>query len=245
MKRYLSVFALLADSTLYKIFAVLITMAAAESAWYYWRLHTEASFYLPEFERIMGNTKGFHIIFVIAFALIYGMLLKTAADFHGSSQTYTISRLSISRKKISLLAFLYTGGCLILLWAVQTGLYILFSSIYTELYRQTSYSIGLFLTSYYDAFFHGLFPRGFPEIHFRNAMLITGIAAQIGANAGNRVLRGFNAAGAIITAIYLFTMNSAYVQINQFLSFLCGPALILMFATSCFKADGEPEEALS
>lgn len=243
MKRYLSVFALLANTTLYKIFAVLIAMVFAECAWFYWQLQLPTEeLPLSGFERIMGDTKGFHIIFAIAFALIYGLLLRTAADFHSSSQTYTMSRLSVSRKKISLLAFLYTGGCLILIWAVQISLYILFSFIYTELNKENPYSAVLFLASYYDTFFHGLFPHGSPEIHFRNALLMAGIATQMGANAGNRTLKGFNVAAAIITALYFLTIT---VRNILFLSYLSGPALILMFATSCFKADEESKEALT
>ena len=154
MKKGVSVFALLARNTIYRILAVFVVMGTVE-IFSFWKkmqesLHSEGSF-----EQVIerSNQFGWYTIAFLTISLILGI---STCNF-GSMQGYTIKRLRMSEWKIFWIQSSYNLMCYILLMGVQLGLFLGMGQLYAAFHADVT-SQTLFLAFYRHDFMHSILP---------------------------------------------------------------------------------------
>lgn len=207
MKKQLSVFNLMATSSIYKITALLGIMGIIE-------------FFLFRRAMLAGPDPGtgtFHIeyvfdhslafwIFSIALVILTVLLCLTGYET-SSKQGYTLMRLSISEKNVFILQALYNTLCYFLLWSIQLlivfilGFYFVKNAPEEYVTNQT-----LFLAFYRNDFLHALLP--FEDIAIWAKNLVTFLAFGICSSgftyAQRRGKRGFELLLLLGAAIIFF-----------------------------------------
>ena len=115
MKKYVSVFSLMAKNSIYQIVGLLLLLVAADGAlaWYWVCVQ---GYGLSNLFR-SGNG-GFGLVLVVIFALIAAVQIRRG-DIYSGSQGYTVQRLAISEKAVAVLHILYNMLCWLILWGVQ------------------------------------------------------------------------------------------------------------------------------
>ena len=174
MKKHLSVFMLMAQSTIYKIIGVFIVMAAAEWSLFYARLKQGATGDRFNLELVVEES---HILwgFAIAFVLITILLCQTGCGF-SSKVGYTIKRLSISEKMVFFWQSLYNVICFCLFWMVQILLVFGFCNLYVKMAPEgyvTNQTV--FLAFYRSDFLHSLLPMEDVGFWIKNIMIVLGM----------------------------------------------------------------------
>ena len=207
MKKYLSVFNLIATSSIYKITGLFGIMGVIE-------------FFLFRMIMLAGpNENGtFHIeyvfeqsrtLWVFAAALLVLTVFLCATGYETSSkQGYTLKRLSISEKKVFALQALYNTLCYFLLWSMQLLFVFLLGFYFTnkapEMYvtNQT-----LFLAFYRNNFLHGLLPFEDVIIWIKNIFLFLGLGiCSAGFTMAQRKgKRAFELVILLVSTIFLFS----------------------------------------
>ncbi|MBR5488462.1 MAG: hypothetical protein IKV72_02060 [Firmicutes bacterium] len=118
MNKHLSVFKLLARSTILKILVILAVMVSAEVLIFTRQAEKMAGYAVGFFlEDIFGESFFFVCLFVAYFAV--GSVLCRTGSRPGNMQTYTLQRLGISEYAIMAWQSLWNLICFLLLWAVQ------------------------------------------------------------------------------------------------------------------------------
>ena len=113
MKRYLSVFALIAQNSIYRILGVLALLTAADATLAWYHLINRGYGVMNLF-----RSGGFGIVLAITFILMAAVLVRRG-DIYSGPQSYTMYRLGISEKSVFGLQILYCGLCWFILWGVQ------------------------------------------------------------------------------------------------------------------------------
>ena len=155
MKRYLSVFALIAQNSIYRIFGLLALMTAADAAlaWY----HIVHKGYGIENLFFSG---GFGIVLAVTFVLMAVVLIRYG-DIYSGSQGYTMLRLGISERAVFGLQSLYCGLCWFILWGVQLAAAFAVCKIYLTsptVSADVLKSQQMFLLFYTKPLLHSLLP---------------------------------------------------------------------------------------
>ena len=175
MKKHLSVIMLMARSSIYKVAALLITMAAVETGLFWYTLQqTEAGGSL-HLEWAVTES-GIGLIFGAAFLLLTYMICRTGSK-NGSQPGYTLQRLSISEKTVWIWQSVYNLTCYLLLWAAQILISMVLSRIYLS---QTPVTLigeqTVFLAYYRNDFLHCIMPLDDIWIWIRNGILAAAMA---------------------------------------------------------------------
>ena len=157
MKRYISVFSLIAQNSIYQFFGLLILLASADGllAWYWISVK---SYGLENLFR-SGNS-GFGIVLAVIFALMAVVQIRRG-DIYSGPQGYTMQRLAISEKAVALLQILYNMLCWIILWGFQVMIFFLICKFYYHLGEGASDPLDgqqIFLLFYISPLFHSLLP---------------------------------------------------------------------------------------
>ena len=162
MRKHLSVGILLAGSTIVPVIGLLMATAAVEAA----------LFFTPAAEeRYLFRTGGkMPLVCGIGFVGLCAVLTLTGS--FGSKTRYTLERLSVTERTVTLWQGIYNAVCLLIAWGAQLGLLLLF----WHLTRQTE-GAGLFgqeaFTYFYkNGFAHSLLPLSEPVRLLRNAVLL-------------------------------------------------------------------------
>lgn len=157
MRKHLSVFMLMARSSIYKVISVLILMTVAELGLFYGRMKVWAVGDTYNLEMMIDGSRVVGV-FGVAFVLITLFLCQTGCGF--SSKTgYTLRRLSISERWVFVWQSLYNMMCYSLLWFVQILVVFGLCNIYVSMAPEgfvTNQTI--FLAFYRNDFLHSLFP---------------------------------------------------------------------------------------
>ncbi len=130
MKKYSSVFAMIARTTLYKNLIVMFLMAAAQMMLFVLKLQN--------YERIgkwtlSGTVKDSFMIIPLAIGFfLVSLFLVKMGGFRGSNQGYLLNRLQITETEVFGLQALYNCICFVILWAVEVVVLMGASSIYVE-----------------------------------------------------------------------------------------------------------------
>ena len=171
MKKHVSVFMLMARSSIYKVISVLFLMAVVEYGLFYERMKVWAVGDTYNLEFMIDGSRILWV-FGIAFLLITIFLCQTGCGF--SSKTgYTLCRLSISERMVFVWQSIYNVMCYSLLWLVQIlvvfGICNLYVTMAPEGYvtNQT-----IFLAFYRNDFLHSLLPMEDAGFWIKNVLTI-------------------------------------------------------------------------
>lgn len=176
MRQYFSAIAIAARSTIYKILAIMILMTTVEIALFTAVVNKFPADYPFLLEEVIVQSK-IPFIFAITFLALCAILCMFGLNGYGSQVKYTINRLSISEKTISMLWSVYNIFCFILLWAVQLITVFLLSKIYLNSINSSFYNTHtVFLTFYNSDFLHSLLPLDEYSRYIRNIILILGLS---------------------------------------------------------------------
>lgn len=155
MKRYLSVFEMIARSSIYKVLLILVGMIAVEAAFFYNTVMHPEGLNIEEYI----DQSQYSLIFKIAYVLITLVIVLPGMNL-GSTQSYTLQRLRIKEKRIFWLQALYNTLSYVLLWGVQLVVILVSAMIYQK--NLPSAAIWshqtLFLAFYRSDFMHSILP---------------------------------------------------------------------------------------
>lgn len=174
----LSVWALLAKSTFYKILAVLLMMIATERLLFWKLLDKYRS--TDNLEDIISRFSP--VVFWAAFGLVFFILARTEGLWNSHSQ-YTLMRLRITQMQLFVCKSIYNLLCLAMLFAVQAGLVFWMAGLYAD--GQEIPQI-LFLAFYRSEFLHGLLPMAETGKWIRNLLLLLTFAVEAAGAIGQK-----------------------------------------------------------
>lgn len=157
MKRYISVFEMIARSSIYKVLLILVGMVAAESIAFYIRLQK-----FSETTRNVGEYiewSNYDLIFKIAYVLLTIVIVLPGMNL-GSTQSYTLQRLRIKEKRIFWLQALYNTLAYVLLWGAQLVMILVSVFVYSKNLPKDAIwnNQSVFLAFYQNDFMHSILP---------------------------------------------------------------------------------------
>lgn len=157
MKKHLSVFMLMARSTIYKHLSLLVLMAAVEGGLFCWLLARGNAGGGLGLETLIRQSRIIWV-FGACFVLMTVLLAMTGSE-GGSKLSYTLKRLSVSERWVFVWQSAYNTVCYLLLWAAQILIAVVLCRIY-EANAAAEYVSGqtVFLAFYRNNFLHALLP---------------------------------------------------------------------------------------
>lgn len=236
MRKHLSVFMLIARSSVYKLFLVMLGMAAAEIALV--ALVAEAKtlllFQLVESSRI-------YFVYIVAVALT--VIFSLGACSMGSAHPrYTLARLSVSYKVVMLWHWLYSALALLALWMWQAillyGISLWHHSVADAGYISHQ---SIFLSSFQSNFFHSVLPLDDFSRLMRNIVMVLAMGG-VCATGAHKIRRGQTGIFAAILLIGIFgaAFRSEHFAVNNdgFLMFVFALVLVISLY-GVFAGDAE------
>lgn len=155
MKKYFSVFEMIARSSIYKVLLVLTGMIAVEAAYFYHTMQYPGGILFEEYI----EQSEFALIFKITYILVTAILVFPGMNL-GSMQSYTLKRLRIKGNYVFLLQALYNFLAYMVLWGTQLVMVFacvaMYQSKMPDAVLWTNQSL-LFIF-YKNAFLYSLFP---------------------------------------------------------------------------------------
>ena len=170
MKRGFSVFLLMARSTIYKVLLVLLGMAVVECGLFLLVLRRGVTENGMSLESVIESSFAAWV-FILAFIVIAALLFSTGYDAKGR-RSYTLLRLSISRRQVFLWQSIYNLCIFLLLWMVQILAALFFCALYVR-FAPAEYVTHqtVFLAFYRNDFFHSILPLSEVILWVRNILL--------------------------------------------------------------------------
>lgn len=208
MKRHLSIWMLMARSTIYKVLGLFLGLIAADGALFAlmpWieeqKVRSVASLapgasVAVELERMF---QYFPVVFGVCLLALTAVLCLNGCEF-SAKQGYTLRRLRVSQREIFAWQMIHNAVCYLLLWAVQAGVAFAVCRAYTARYPDWVNSQTVFLAFYRNSFLHSLLPLADVWRYVRNAVLCVTLGMCA---AAFPVLqrRGRRSGGAVILAV--------------------------------------------
>lgn len=155
MKKYLSVFEMIARSSIYKVLLIIGVMLVSQAVCFYLSMISPSGIGIESYI----DQSQYSLIFKIAYVLITIVLVFQGMNL-GSVQSYTLQRLRIKEKKIFWLQSLYNFLAYMLLWGIQLVMILVSVTVYqknlpegVELTNQT-----MFIAFYRNDFMHSILP---------------------------------------------------------------------------------------
>lgn len=175
MKRHLSVMMLASRSTIYKVLALLIVMALAQTALFYFTLQNTADDIPVGLEELVNRSR-IALISAICFLLLCGLLSLTGCE-SGSKLGYTVRRLLVSEQAVVIWWSVYNAICILLFWIAQLAIALFLCRLYllrtdaTLVSNQT-----VWLAFYRNNFLHSLLPLAETSRYLRNGIFVLCLA---------------------------------------------------------------------
>ena len=169
MKKYASVFALYARSTMYRSLAVTLLGGAAQVLLLLLRLKTKAPA-LPE-DCITGSGAG--IALMITFLLLTAVLCVPGA---APGTKYTLSRLRVSEGAAFWLHTLSNAVIYLFFWAAEIAVFAGFTQYFIAARSPAAGAQALFLATYRTDLFHSLLPLRDWVLWLRNGLFIVSLS---------------------------------------------------------------------
>ncbi len=193
-----SMFALYACGSLYRVLAVLAGMILAEGISFYAvcrRLERSGTMAYPE---QMIELCLLKYIFLTALVLVAFLLIVTEGDRGGCRSSYTLFRLKVSRKQQFVVKTVYNFLCLMMVFAVQILAALVICRLYAErLPAELVSPQYLFLVFYRSEFLHCILPMADVEKWVCVFLLLLALAmdAAYGGNRNGQGRRGSDGNG--------------------------------------------------
>lgn len=235
MKKHLSVFMLMARSTVYKIIVLLAVMAAVEGGLFWLALSrgpTSSGFSL---ERVVQDGRMVWV-FGICFLLLTVLLSRACRRISGS---YTALRLSVSGGWVAFWQSVYNVLCYLLFWAVQILIAVVLCRLYTAR-APAEYVTGqtVFLAFYRSKFLHSLLPFEDAVFWVRNLVmaLALGVCAARRPGRADRGIWGHIVLIAVVVGFFLRGIGNAAAGLFAVLVVAAFAVYYIFF----FELEGEP-----
>lgn len=236
MRKHLSVFMLMARSSVYRLLAIMLGMAAAEIALIALapEAKTQLLFQLVESSRIF-------FVYIVAVALMMIFSLGSCSVGSGNPR-YTLARLNISDKAVMLWHWLYSAMALLALWMWQA---ILLYGI--SLWHYGAAEAGyvsrqsIFLSSFQSGFFHSVLPLDDFSRFMRNIVMVISMGG-VCATGAHKLRRGQKGIFAAILLIAVFggAFRAEHFAINNDGFLMFAFALVLVISLyGVFAGDAE------
>ena len=180
--REISVWALLARGSIYKILTILVMMAAAEGFLFIRSLNRslrQTPLVSAGFVPVL-NYSGAVIVFMAALCLVFVVLYLCETERGGSRWGYTSDRLLVTDRRQVLIKFSYNILCFVLLLGVQTWIGMWMCRLYADRMPGELVSPQLtFLAFYQSSFLHNVLPLAESAKWVRNVLMILALSAEL------------------------------------------------------------------
>lgn len=245
MKKYISVFGLIARSSIYQIILTLIGMTAAEAIIFCNKLNYALRLYSMEFsmEQLEDVIDKSMINWFLPLCLIIITLSLCIAgsEYSNTRTSYTIRRLSISEREFFFCQATYNTLVYIILWAVQTAIVFALCSWYiTMAPAETVGNQTVFLAFYRNDLLHSLMPISEISVWVRNIFLAVGLGFAA-AEFPYKQRRHKNSVTAIAFVLYAIVFFSREIGnlFNSVLMIFVSICIIAETLYTVFKQDEE------
>lgn len=230
MRQYLSVLALAARSTVYRVSGLLLLTFGAEAALFYRALQSASDGGLNTPEALIDGS-GIPLVCGVSFLLLSALLSMTGYERAGVRTRYTIRRLSVREETVVLLWACYNTACFLLFWAFQVLAALVLCRWYLAAV-DPAYWNGqtVFLAFYRSDFLHSLLPLEEKSRFVRNLALAPalGLAAACFAMKQRRGKLGISAG-----VLAAFTLMEFPRKMGSFSSDMVGMLIALGAAAWC------------
>ena len=258
--REISLWALLARGSIYKILTILVIIVSVEGALFYHTMYswlgeveiTDAGFewfydsIQFRFERIFSYS-GIPVVFLVAFWLMGFVLVRSQSETHGSRSGYTLGRLRVSGQHLFWVSTAYNFLCFALLFAVQILAALWMCRMYRDAMPAELVSPQFeFLTFYQIVFLHGLFPLAEIGKWVKNLLMLLALSLSVAENSRYQPLR---VVCSLSIPVWWFTSGGIGFHWNELIMEVLLVALIVMSALGGMgilgrdKSVEEPKEA--
>lgn len=200
----LSLWALLARCSIYKVLAVLAVMTLGEAALFYGCLKSGMGSYT-----LAGAVESSHIsvVFLVALGLICFILAWTEGRLDTESSAAML-RLRLSASRIFMIKAAYNVACMVILFVVQIwlgiGLVEIYGRVMNEIYASPQ---RLFLAFYRIDFLHCLLPMAEVGKWVRNLLLLLAMGIEAAMGAGKAKKETYPLAALYVLSITWFVSS--------------------------------------
>ena len=170
MKQHLSVLMLITRSSIYKVIAVLIAMAAAQAGIFGYVLHSNLQSGIHHLESMVSSS-GIAWVFAAAFLLLTYVISRTGCK-NGRQPGYTIQRLGISERSFFIWQAVYNTAVYALLLGAELLLLMALARYWQTVANQDLIGAqSIFLAFYRNSFMHCICPLDDIWLWIRNGIL--------------------------------------------------------------------------
>ena len=236
MKKYVSVFSLIAKNSIYRIAGLVLLLMAADCA-LAWYLISARSYDLIN---LFNGNRWFAIPLAVIFAAIAVVQLRRG-DIYNGPQGYTVQRLAISEKAVAVLQILYHMLCWLILWGMQVLTIFLICSAY---YR---FGLGNPLTTqhvfhlfYITPLLHSLLPMEEALAWIANVAMVVGISVTT--TYGMLLRREKKIPGEVALEIFLVILLFCRELGSFILNILIIGGFLILAAVDCYRMFSRKKE---
>ncbi len=157
MKKHISVLMLSACGTVWKLAAILAAMAAGQGALFIYTLrkYTDVP---PNLVNLISESRAAWVC-AAGFLLYCAVLCLNGAELHGSHSGYTIQRLRIAERAVTVWQGVYGAVCFLIFWGIEAGVMLGLCRYYTgHISPEYATEQTVFLACYRSRFLHSLVP---------------------------------------------------------------------------------------
>lgn len=198
----ISLWALLAGGTIYKILTILVILVVGQCSLFYGNLirrikqgHLSEADFETFFSFSGGNVlflSAYRFLFIAAFALIMFTLIRCETVNSGSIFSYTLRRLRVSERHLFFVETVYNFLCFVLLFAVQIWVILWMYRMYMNRIPGNPVSNQIaFLAFYRIPFLHNLLPLAETGKWVRNLLMLLAVSMNIATEKAGQSKRGF------------------------------------------------------
>ncbi len=168
MRKYTSVFGLVARSSFYRVLLTLAVGAIIQLGLFQFAVARKGVTYT--LEGLMGSS-FIPLVSILVFAAVYVLTALTGSQF-GSKCGYTLNRLSVSENQFFFIQTVYNSLVFLFVWFFE-ALIATLCCIYAFLNapENTVHAQSIFLSFYRSAYLHGLIPLEAWHVWLRNIFL--------------------------------------------------------------------------
>ncbi|MBQ7983630.1 MAG: hypothetical protein IJ302_08670 [Clostridia bacterium] len=255
MKKYLSVFAMLARGSFFRILLLLCLMAAGQCGRFLHRLQNELTLYESRVQQFAGeaaeltrlesliNVSTVSGTFAAAFLLICIVLCLPGCGW-GANCGYTLRRLRISERAVFVIQALYNAMVFVILWAAEVLICLFLCRAYVNAADPSLVShqtVGL--AFYRNDFLHSLLPMADITVWIRNIIMLAVLSLAAASFPSNQ-RRGKFAADIVSYALLsvIFFTRSVGDGFNTFITVFFGLCIAAEVIWKVFANEEEGEE---
>ena len=258
MKKYLSVFAMLARGSIWRVLILLCLMAAGQCGRFLHRLQNELILYESHVQQFAEEAAELTRLeqffdfttvsgtFAAAFLLVCIVLCLPGCGY-GSVCGYTVRRLRISERAVFIMQALYNAMVFVILWAAEVLICLLLCHAYVTSADPSLVShqtVGL--AFYRNNFLHSLLPMADITVWIRNVIMLA-VLSIAAASFPYKQRRGKFAADIVSYALLtvIFFTRTVGDGFNTFITVFCGLCIAAEVIWRVFANENEGEEDAS